>query len=70
MTLDAYLTREKESGLTETDFAARVGMTQSSVNRLRKGLTRPTAETQAAIARATDGEVMPNDWFDGLPVAA
>ncbi|WP_375272075.1 helix-turn-helix domain-containing protein [Sphingomonas sp.] len=62
MTLDSYLASQ---ALTEASFAAKVGVDQSTINRVRRG-HRPSPKLMGAIATATDGAVTPNDFF-GLP---
>ncbi len=59
MTLDQYLA---ECQIREADFAAMIGATQSTVNRLRKGQV-PGKELMAEIVRATNGTVTANDFF-------
>lgn len=60
MKLDQYLSARK---LTDAAFAAIVGMSQSQVNRLRRGLSQPSWETVAVIERATDGKVCASDFL-------
>jgi len=60
ITLDEYLYNE---GLSEPQFAAKIGKSVSFVNRLRRGLTWPLRETSEAIIRATKGKVTPNDFL-------
>lgn len=60
MKLDQYLSARK---LTDAAFAAIVGMSQSQVNRLRRGLSQPSWETVAVIERATDGKVRASDFL-------
>lgn len=57
MTLDQWLA---ENRLTEAEFAPRIGVTQSTVNRIRKG-QMPSRDTIEAIFRETSGEVTAND---------
>jgi putative transcriptional regulator len=61
MTLDDYL---RENKITETAFAAVIGINQSSVHRLRKGTIRPDIETLARIVSATGGAVTLSDFID------
>lgn len=61
MTLDSYLTANK---ITEADFAALIGSTQSTVNRLRKNGQIPSKELMAAIFMKTGGAVRADDFFD------
>lgn len=59
MTLDNYLT---DSEITETAFAALIGVDQSTVNRLRKGQV-PGKPLMATIFEKTDGAVRADDFF-------
>ena len=59
MTLAQYLKRE---GLTDAQFAERVGVERSTITRLRGG-QRPSANTLIAIMEETGGEVTANDFF-------
>lgn len=59
MTLDAYLAEQK---LTETAFAALVGVDQSTINRARKGQV-PSPRVLAEITAQSNGAVTPNDFF-------
>lgn len=59
MTLDSYL---KGAGLTEAQFADRIGVHQSTVNRLRLG-SIPSKELMARIVDATDGHVRADDFY-------
>lgn len=60
MKLASYLS---EAGLTDQAFADQIGKSQSAVNRLRRGETRPDWETLAKIAQATNGAVTANDFM-------
>lgn len=62
MTLEAYL---KAHGIKEADFAALIGVEQSTVNRLKRGSV-PTRDVMARIFDATGGDVRADDFF-GLP---
>lgn len=59
MTLDNYL---KGVGLTEAQFADRIGVHQSTVNRLRAG-SIPSKELMARIVEVTDGHVRADDFY-------
>ena len=59
MTLDRYLS---EHAITEAEFAAKIGVTQSTVNRLRKGQV-PGKELMLAIVEETGGVVRADDFF-------
>lgn len=60
MTLSDYLSQH---GITQLAFAARLGVTSSTISRICRGETTPEAKLVAAIARETGGEVLPNDLF-------
>lgn len=60
MKLDDYLNKH---GITEAAFAALIGVNQSSVNRMRKGLIRPDISTLKRIVEATDGNVTLDDFL-------
>lgn len=62
MTLDQYLNTK---GMTDAAFAAVVGISQSQVNRLRRGLSQPSWGTLETIERATGGKVAASDFFRG-----
>ena len=59
MKLAAYLEAE---GLTATEFAGRVGRSIATISRIARGLHAPDWPTMRAIAEATGGRVMPNDF--------
>lgn len=59
MTLDQYLAARE---IKEADFAAEIGVTQSTVNRLRKGQV-PNKELMATIFVKTGGAVRADDFF-------
>lgn len=65
MRLAQYLT---DQNLTDEAFAALVGVSQSQISRLKRGISRPSWETVAAIERATGGAVTISDFFSA-PVA-
>lgn len=68
MTLDQYLAARE---IKEVDFAAEIGVTQSTVNRLRKGQV-PSKELMAAIFVKTGGAVRADDFFgigEAVPTA-
>lgn len=60
MTLAEYLSSKK---LTDEAFAALVGMSQSQVSRLKRGLSKPSWASVAAIEAATAGEVRASDFM-------
>lgn len=60
MRLSDYFSRE--DNLTDAAFAGRVGMSQSQINRLRRGESSPDWATIEKIKNATDGLVTADDW--------
>lgn len=62
MTLAEYL---KKNAIRDEDFAAKIGVNRSTVNRLRRGANGqlPSRETIARIADATGGAVTANDFW-------
>jgi transcriptional regulator with XRE-family HTH domain len=64
MTLADYL---KNAGLTQAEFAARIGCIQSDVARYLAG-RKPREEVMHAIFKATKGAVRADDFY-GLPPA-
>lgn len=67
MKLDKYLSAKK---LTDAAFASLVGMSQSQVNRLRRGLSQPSWDTVATIERATGGKVSALDFTPVAPATS
>src|SRR5260370_17173286 len=57
-TLPAYLTRRGES---QTAFAARSGLTDSTLSRVLSGKISPSAEVVEKVRWATEGPVPPDD---------
>lgn len=64
MKLADYLADQK---ITQTDFARRIGVSNSMLSSLLNGIRRPGFDTIQAIAQATENAVRPDDWFD-LPL--
>ena len=60
MRLPAYLERH---GLSNTDFAARIGVSAEAVRRYAHGTRTPRPAVMARIAAATGGVVRPDDFF-------
>jgi transcriptional regulator with XRE-family HTH domain len=52
----------KSSGLTQKEFAERIGVTQSAISHLRNNRKRPSFELMVKIEKATKGKVKLNDW--------
>ena len=61
MTLDTYLAK---SEMTEAAFGEKAGLTQPTINKLRRGLSRPSLRAMRAIEAASSGKVRPNDWLE------
>ena len=59
MQLSDYMAREN---LRDGEFAARIGRSRVTVNRIRRGLIRPSWDTIREIRAATDGEVTADDF--------
>lgn len=64
MKLAEYLTDRK---LTDEAFGAKVGMSQSQISRIKRGISRPSWDNLASIERETDGAVRAADF---IPEAA
>ena len=58
MKLHVYLADE---GLTEAEFGRKIGLSQSQVNRIRRGAS-PSWKTVSKIERATEGKVTAYDF--------
>jgi transcriptional regulator with XRE-family HTH domain len=67
MKLSAWMEREE---LDDQALAAKVKVDRSTIYRIRQGTHKPSPALMEEIARQTNGEVLPNDYFDDLPVAA
>lgn len=59
--LASYMDRQ---GINDADFAAQIGRDRSMVNRLRRGIMRPTLDLAASIERVTEGAVPMRAWLD------
>jgi plasmid maintenance system antidote protein VapI len=60
-TLDAYM---RKHGISDGEMAERVGRDRTRVNRIRRGLERPSLEMAVRLERVTGGAVMPSHFFD------
>jgi DNA-binding transcriptional regulator YdaS (Cro superfamily) len=60
MKLSDFLTN---AGMTDVEFAARIGRASSTVNRWRHERTRPEWDAIVQIERATKGAVTANDFI-------
>lgn len=65
--LSEYL---KDRNLSRAEFGNIIGVSQVAITRYINGLRIPRSVHLEAIAKATDGAVKPNDFFDGLPASA
>lgn len=65
--LDRYL---KDAGISDADFATRIGCDRSMVSKLRRGVLRPTLDKAAAIEGATGGAVTMQSWSAQRDAAA
>jgi transcriptional regulator with XRE-family HTH domain len=59
MTLEQYLTNEK---LTDAEFGIRVGLSQSQISRIRRGISLPSWDAMERIEEGTSGAVTANDF--------
>lgn len=60
MNLSTYL---DANGMTEAEFAARVGVSRTQINKLKHGRAWLSDDVAARIFDATDGQVTPNDFL-------
>lgn len=60
MNLADYLFQNR---ISDGDFAASIGVDRSSVNRMRRGITRPDWPTVERIIEVTAGAVTANDFI-------
>lgn len=65
--LDAYLNR---AGIKDADFAPLIGRDRSMVNKLRRGVVRPSLDLANRIEQATDGAVPMRSWVEVSPAQA
>lgn len=61
MKLDDYL---RSNRITASEFARRIGASFQAVDRYRKNQRIPCRTLMRRIVEATEGHVMPNDFFD------
>lgn len=73
MTLSEYLASHKNQdgtvGLSDAAFGEMIEMSQSQVNRMKNGVSRPSWKTIELIRVKTNGKVKPNDWFKSVEAA-
>lgn len=66
MTLNQYLAKTEE---TDAAFGARAGLSQSQINRLKRGISQPSLDAIKKIAAATGNKVTFSDWAARVPVS-
>jgi transcriptional regulator with XRE-family HTH domain len=59
--LSDYLT---QNGIRQEEFAARIGVTQATVSRLKDRLIKPSIKVAADIERETGGAIPAASWAD------
>ena len=59
-----------DNGLSPKAFAAETGVSYVTIYRVCAGANLPSYDLMERIAHATNGAVLPNDWFPNLPVPA
>lgn len=67
MTLASYL---KIHGLTQAEFAERIGVRQSTISKLCSGAISVRMQTAAIIERATNGQVPMSSWVQSRETGA
>lgn len=64
MKLEAYLKKER---MTQREFAKLINVDESTLSHWLKGLHRPSWPAMLNIVNVTNGQVKPNDFFEGKP---
>lgn len=69
---ERFKLQRKEMGLTQSDVAKRLGVTQQSYARIERGLSKPKASTITAICKALflDPETLETDFYTSKPASA
>ena len=67
MRLREYL---EKNGITQGDFAQKIGLAQPSVSKLTLGRSLPSLEVAYRVFVATGGAVTFPDWFSPPPAEA
>lgn len=62
MKLETFIS---DNGMTDAEFGVLVGLSQSQVNRLKRGKSRPSWDALIAIEKATGGKVKAADFMAG-----
>lgn len=63
MKLNQYLTETDE---TDAAFGLRAGVSQTQINRLKRGVSQPSFDTIKKIAAASGDKVTFSDWVDPI----
>ena len=50
--------------VSQADFARYVGRSKATISRIVNGRRQPSLQTMMRITKATDNEVMPNDFCE------
>lgn len=61
MKLSDYM---REKGLRDRQMGAMVGLSESQISRIRRGLSVPSRHKFPEFIKATGGKVTPNDFAD------
>ena len=64
--LDTFM---KDKGMGDAELAALIGKDRTLVNRLRRGLVRPTLDVAGQIETVTDGKITMQSWIEAEPTA-
>lgn len=62
--LDSFM---KRKGIGDTELATLIGKDRTLVNRLRRGLVRPTLDVAGQIEAVTEGEITMQSWVHEAP---
>lgn len=65
--LASYMDRKE---ISDAAFASLIGKDRTLVNRLRRGIVRPTLDVAAEIEALTNGEVSMQSWVSAQSAAA
>lgn len=60
---------QSEAGASDAEISTATGIDKSTLSRVRRGLKRPSWKVMIALARFTEGKVMPNDFLDAAESA-
>jgi transcriptional regulator with XRE-family HTH domain len=54
-------------GISDADLAGLTGRDRSMINKIKRGMLKPTLELAGRIEAATNGEVPMQSWVDASP---